>query len=228
MKPSNVRSGLAAQMATCTACVTLGRVALTVAPFIKPASEFDIYSRWRPDNVMVAFVAESPPGTSEGYFYDPQPRPGYAEILRRALFKLLSIPGEGTLAKLIAFKERGYMLLDAVKCRCKKTGPQPPRSVTKLCGQTWLQTELAEIGNPLRVCVLGKAALLALSQVAGFGSLTRCAVTRNCGSVIKAGQYEVLIWPFPSDRNSHIYRDTLDTFKRFCHVTRGHEDGTRT
>jgi len=198
-------SQLVVKIGGCIACDSLPpAAAATVRPFVKPCAEFAIYIRWRPVNLTVAFIAESPPGTSEGYFYDPEPRPGYAEVLRRALFRILSLPGEDVSSKLTAFKQRGYMLLDAVKCRCKKTGPQPPQSVTKLCGRMWLQRELVEIGNPLRVCVLGKTALLALSQVAGFESLTRWTVSRNCGSVVKAGQCEILIWPFPSDRNSHI------------------------
>ncbi len=209
-------SELSLRIHTCTDCEELPRdLALTVQPFLKPCAQFDIYSNWKPNSVSVVFIAESPPGTSEGYFYDPQPRSGYKEILRKALFDLLEISKGDTNIKLDQFKRRGFFLLDAIKCRCKKKGGQPPQPVTKTCARKWLSEELEEIGNTRRICILGKAALLALSELDGLGGLTEYSVRENCGEVVEYGQYSVLIWPFLGWRNERNYRSKISIFKEF-------------
>jgi len=210
-------SELATRIRGCTACDSLPlSAAVTVRPFIKPCSEFDIYTSWKPEHVSLVFIAEAPPGNSDGYFYDPRSHPGYREILRTALFDLLRLEGTDNAARLATFKARGYVLIDAVKCRCKKTGPQPPSSVTKTCATKWLRWELEQMGSPNRICLLGKTALLALSEVDGFDQLSRYSVTSHCGQTCVVGRQKVLIWPFPSKRNAHIYRTKLDSLREFC------------
>lgn len=80
---------------SCTECNKLeDSVAETVRPFVKPCAHFDIYTNWKPVPVKVAFIAEAPPGNSEGYFYDPLPHVNYRETLRASLFDLLELKGE--------------------------------------------------------------------------------------------------------------------------------------
>ena len=94
-------SELATRIRGCTACDSLPlSAAVTVRPFIKPCSEFDIYTSWKPEHVSLVFIAEAPPGNSDGYFYDPRSHPGYREILRTALFDLLRLE---ELGELLAF-----------------------------------------------------------------------------------------------------------------------------
>lgn len=218
---SSRRSELAKSILACTRCETLNEsAARTVRPFVKPCAESDIYINWKPERVKVVFIAEAPPGKSDGYFYDPRRYPGYKETLRTALFSLLELVGTDISAKLAEFKGRGYFLVDAIKCRCKKTNGQPPKRVTETCARRWLQQELEEIGKPDRICALGKAALLALSQLAGFEHLSRYSVTDDCGEVVDANQRKVLIWPFLGWRNERIYTEKIHIFKEFCYVSR--------
>lgn len=191
---------------------------MTVRPFVKPCAEFDIYAERKSGPIKVLFLAEAPPGSSKGYFYDPLPHPGYKEILRKSLFELLEITGSDTEAKLVHFEARGYFLADAVKCRCKKTGGQPPTPVTRTCGRKWLPEELQELGKPRRICILGRSALLALSQVQGFEELADHSVIEDCGEVIPAAWAEVLIWPFLGWRNQRRYAAHLPVFRSFCYV----------
>lgn len=94
-------SKLAKRILPCQECDRLASVAAaSVRPFAKPCAQFDIYTKWKPSAVKVPCIAEAPPGTSEGYFYDHLPRPGSREILRRNLFDLLEFKGADTAAKL--------------------------------------------------------------------------------------------------------------------------------
>lgn len=208
-------SGLSKQILACTECARLGDSrADTVKPFIKPCANFDIYTNWKTTPVKVAFIAEAPPGNSEGYFYDPTPHVNYMETLRNSLFDLLELRGETTTAKLAQFKENGYFLVDAIKCRCRKKSGQPPKSITTICAEKWLTKELTEL-TPSRICTLGKAAKLALSQLKAFRELSAYSVTADCGRIVETEMCPVMIWPFPSWRNEKYYTSKIDLFKRF-------------
>lgn len=210
-------SDLSKQILPCRACETLSpRAAASVRPFVKLCASLDIYTHWKPNPVKVLFLAEAPPGNSKGYFYDPIRHEGYRETLRRKLFELLEVTGRDRAAQLVEFKRLGYFLADAIKCRCKKFNGQPPEAVTRMCAGKWLLKELEELGWPRRICVLGKAALLALSQVPGFESLGGRSLSEDCGEVVTAGWARVLIFPFLSGRNKRIYATHLDEFKAFC------------
>lgn len=209
-------SELSKQILACTECAKLDNsLADTVRPFVKPCANFDIYTNWKIAPVRVAFVAEAPPGNSEGYFYDPNPHVNYMETLRNSLFELLELKGETTAAKLAQFKENGCFLIDAIKCRCRKKSGQPPESITVTCAGKWLTKELTAL-TPRRICTLGKAAKLALSQVKGFRELSTYSVTTNCGRIVETEMCPVMIWPFPSWRNEKYYTSKINEFKRFC------------
>jgi len=169
----------------------------------------------KPEQVKVLFLAESAPGTSEGYFYEPEYREGYKGILRTHLFKLLEIDGNDIDLALAEFKRRGYFLSDAVKCRCDKgERPQVPTSLAKNCGRNWLGREL-DILDPERVCALGNASLKALSTIQGYKVLSGVTAGHDCGKIVEAKR-PVLVWVFPSDRTS-IYSDGKEEeFLRFA------------
>jgi len=76
--------------------------------FQKPSIKYRTRTDWKPQHVVVVFIAESPPGTSEGYFYEPKPIMGYAEVLRNHLLDLLGIAHDDLKCALKEFKERGY------------------------------------------------------------------------------------------------------------------------
>lgn len=210
-------SKLSQKILPCNECARLpDKAAQTVRPYVKPCAELDIYANWKPAPIRLVFIAEAPPGDSKGYFYDPRPHPNYKETLRRELFKLLDLNLGDATTKLAEFKRRGYFLLDAIKCRCKKRNGQPPKPVTTTCARKWLSEELEEVGRPEKICILGKAALLALSEVVGFQGLKTYSVKDDCGEVVKIGQHKVLIWPFLGWRNERYYGAKVSTFKKFC------------
>jgi uracil-DNA glycosylase len=182
--------------------------------FQKPCVQYETHAVWKPDPVKVLFVAESPPGTSEGYFYDPEKHEGYKEILRTELFRLLRIDGTGTDTRLAQFKKRAYFLSDAVKCRCDKgTRPQVPRSLATNCGRNWLMRELTLL-KPDKVCTLGRAALMALATVPGYQELSTKKAGRDCGTIVHAKR-PVLVWVFPSDRTSNYTKGKENVFSKF-------------
>lgn len=216
---ATLATGLSELILPCRECNKLPEPArATVDPFVKPCARFDIYGNWRPNPLKVLFIAEAPPGNSEGYFYDPSRHAGYKETLRKGLFGLLELTGSDTAAKLDHFKRRGYFLVDSVKCRCKKTNGQPPQEVTKTCARKWLGRELEEVGYPDRICILGRAASLALSQVPGFEDVSRYSVTKDCGKILETDTAKVLIWPFLGWRNEKDYAQKIPVFKEFCYV----------
>ncbi len=69
-----------------------------------------------------------------------------------------------------------------------------------------------------RICILGKAALLALSQLAGFDELARYSVRRDCGRVVTVAGRRVLVWPFLGWRNERAYASHVSIFREFCRV----------
>jgi len=204
------------ELVPCTDCKRFdSSIKLEKWNFGKPCTQYRTHTAWRPEHVKVVYVAESPPGTSEGYFYEPKHVEGYSEILRDHLFDLLEIDRSGIEQALKVFKERGYFLTDAVKCRCDKgERSHPPKTLAVNCGRKWLEREL-EILQPDRICVLGKTGKEALEVVPGYELLKEKKVGRDCGTILNARK-SVLIWVFPSDRAAQYYAGKEDAFYKFA------------
>lgn len=186
---------------------------------MKPCTELNIYTRWRPKgSVKVLFIAESPPRNSEGYFYNPKTDKNCKPTLRVSLFELLEIGARNAESGLQEFKDRGFFLVDTIKCRCRKRSGSPPRSVIRTCATKWLPQELSHLRWPKRICILGKTAQLGLSMVNGFQNVADYRVTSDCGKTVKCEKVDVLIWPFPSRRNRKHYASKVSAFRSFCHV----------
>jgi len=166
--------------------------------FQKPCIKYRTHIDWKPERVKVVFIAEAPPGTSEGYFYEPKPIEGYAEILRNHLLGLLGINHDDIEQALKEFKKNGYFLTDAIKCRCDKGDrSHPPKALAGNCGRKWLERELW-ILEPHKICILGKTAKEAQEVVPGYEELRTKTVGPNCGETLDARR-PVLVWVFPSD-----------------------------
>lgn len=181
----------------------------------KPCVQFHTHSEWRPNPCKVFYLAESPPGTSNGYFYNPPATPTYRATLRNALFQLLRISRGDPLAGLREFRDTGFFLSDAVKCRCDKGDrAQLPMSLVRNCGEQWLAREL-ELVNPQKICTLGKAALRALSTVSGCEELESYNAGEHCGRIVNVAR-PVLIWVFPGTRTSNFSSGHEETFRKFA------------
>jgi hypothetical protein len=182
--------------------------------FQKPSVQFKTYSAWKPPYVKVLFLAESAPGTSEGYFYDPEPNDDYGENLRTGLFQLLTINHPLVADSLKEFRDQGYFLSDGVKCRCDKGDrSHPPSILAENCGQTWLGREI-DVLNPDKICTLGNTALEALGVVRGYEKAATAKAGRDCGTILEAKR-PVLVWVFPSDRTSNYAKGKENVFYKF-------------
>ena len=148
---------LQVQLSTCEDCRKFSASStLEKWHFQKPCIKYKTHTDWKPEHVKVVFIAEAPPGTSEGYFYEPKPTEGYAEILRTHLLDLLKIDHTDITEALKKFKKSGYFLTDAIKCRCDKgSRSHPPSELSENCGRRWLGRDLTSL-DPDRVCALGK------------------------------------------------------------------------
>ncbi len=211
---------LSGEIQNCTKCSQQGEKArLSVNGFIKPSILFHTWNVWKPSRIKVVFIAEAPPGSGDGYFYNPDSLPGSGETLSRALFELLEIAASDRKRALDTFKERGYFLIDGIKCRCSKevAGVKALEAVTRNCGRTWMQRELVEaLGSPERICTLGRTAKIALSEVEGFSELDRYSAKKDCGSIVEIGKTKVLLWLYPGWRNYPIYSKKMEIFRSFC------------
>ena len=149
---------IAAHYATCTRCAELG---------VPPDPRRETFSRlaadYRPAQVRVLFVAESPPQKNRrgrwSHFYLPEEKPPGedASTLFWALAEVLALPESCGLtyaeafrartttkrALLAEFRDRGLWLVDAAKCAVNGVGEGESRkAAVARCAEHWLWREL--------------------------------------------------------------------------------------
>lgn len=158
----------------------------------KPYLRFQVEEKWRPSQVKVLFIAESPPWDRERYFYK-QDMTGNNTNLQKELFKYLN------LSSLEDFKARGYYLIDAIKCRLnKRSGKEHvPQAVLSACGANFLLEELQEL-KPAMIFVLGNSAKKALQNLPPFEKLVGHKVTEGFDETL-AG-YRVILSVYPGGK----------------------------
>jgi uracil-DNA glycosylase len=158
----------------------------------KPYLEFNVYEEWVPEKLECLFIAESPPGDPERFFYNPESK----SQLRESLFDLLDIEGRGR-EGLLEFKERGLLLVDALECRVEKRRSIPKAAIKNCSHILRLKLELARLST-VKLVVMGRVALEAL-RVLGFDKLEGRRVIENHGKVVASQGFEVLscVLPFP-------------------------------
>ena len=133
----------------------------------KPFVNFQVEESWKPKQVKVLFVVESPPWNgNQAYFYNQNSR-NKRTNLRIEVLKLLN------LKSLIEFKNRGYYLIDAIKCRLnKREEKKVPTEVLLICSDQFLEKEIKQL-NPEKIFVLGNTAKKALQRIPEFIELTQ-------------------------------------------------------
>ncbi len=107
-----------------------------LVPNSLPFERFKVYEKWKPDTVIVLFIAESPPWNESDYFYNDNSHGGLSE----AVFKHLDVEGSSKTERLRKFKNQGFFLIDTIKCIFKKDGGKAiPQKLIKFSAQEVLQ-----------------------------------------------------------------------------------------
>jgi uracil-DNA glycosylase len=182
----------------------------------KPYVKCGVYKTRIPDTIKCLFIAESPPGDVNRFFYNPCTH----SRIREKLFEALEINADGE-EGLQEFKRRGYFLIDAIKCRVKKTGGGAiPLEIIKNCKPILsAKIEIARTRGAKKIVVLGSTALEALKMLR-FTELVGKSVTRNCGEVVESRGFKIFILPLPARRGTkyveQCYTDkVIDRLRRF-------------
>jgi len=185
----------------CTKCVSLG-----IADFDrlnthqKPYIQFNVERKWKPDKVKTLFIAESPPWDGkQRYFYNPDVVEKQTN-LRKEVLKYLNLDS------LEEFKEKGYFLVDTIKCRLKKRVPLPITRISRTCVNQFLHREIEEL-KPRTIFVLGNTAKKALQRFSKFNELKEHKVSEGYDENL-AG-YRVILSVFPGGQ-TRKYRNEIE------------------
>jgi hypothetical protein len=167
----------------------------------KACFKFNAYAYLKP-KITNLFIAEAPPPTEPRYFYNTDIPAG---TLRRGLFKQLGIPDlarEG----LEKFCETNF-LTDTIKCRLNKAQlGQVPIEIINNCTTRFLREEIEHI-KPKTIVLLGDTARRGLGQLEGFEEINNFSIKKDCGKILSLGGYRIVLYAYPSIRNSHIFRE---------------------
>ncbi len=168
----------------------------------KACIEFGSYNYLKRGTVRNLFIAEAPPSKEPRYFYNTEIPNG---ALRRGLLKQLGID-DCHKKGLETFLEKNF-LTDTIKCRLNKEElGQVPIEIITNCACRFLREEIEYI-QPKNIVLLGDTARKGLGQLDGFEQLNNYRVKRDCGKVIQVDNYRVVLYAYPSTRNSNITKN---------------------
>jgi len=168
----------------------------------KACLKFNAYTLLKPKKITNLFIAEAPPPTEPKYFYNTDIPAG---TLRRGLFKELGI-GDLTIKGIETFCEENF-LTDTIKCRLNKGQlGEVPMEIIRNCATRFLREEI-ECIKPKNIVLLGDTARRGLGQLEEFGELNQLRVKKDCGKTLTIGNYRIILYTYPSARNTNITRD---------------------
>ena len=155
----------------------------------KPFVKFQVEEIWKPEQVKVLFVAESPPWNGkQSYFYN-QNQADNRTNLRKEVLSLLN------LKSLEEFRTKGYYLIDVIKCRLnKKVKKNIPKEAITTCSNQFLEKEIKQL-KPKKIFVLGNTAKKALQRMPKFKELTYHKVTDNYEVALSG--YHIILSAYP-------------------------------
>ena len=164
----------------------------------KACCKFNAYAFLKP-KITNLFIAEAPPSREPRYFYNTDIPAG---TLRRGLFKQLGI-NDLTRKGLENFCEKNF-LTDTIKCRIDKGQlGQVPIELINNCACRFLREEIKHI-QPKVIVLLGDTARRGLAQLKEFEELNHLRVKKDCGKTLTIGNYHIILYAYPSDRNRRI------------------------
>jgi uracil-DNA glycosylase len=154
----------------------------------KPYVVFQVDEKWLPETVEVLFLAESPPWSKDRYFYKTDMKGNKTHLQKEVLNYL-------NLASLLEFKAKGYIVIDAIKCRLnKQVSEHVPAAVLSCCTNIFLQKELDRF-NPGTVFVLGNSAKHALEQLPCFGELKSHRISEDFDRTVAGRRVIFCVYP---------------------------------
>lgn len=145
----------------------------------KPNLYFEA-QRFKPRKTKALFIAESPPPQKkelerdlQPYFYNKKCKTT-GNTLRGVLLEVLGIYGGNPRQQLEKFRNRGYFLIDTIKCRISKRQIKGTRwsDLVKDCTSTHLLDEIISL-KPEKICILGKWALEGIKTLPQFSILRK-------------------------------------------------------
>ena len=183
---------------------------------VKPYVAFRVESAWKPHNdIKVLFIAESPPwdrNDAQPYFYNNR----YPKKvgLRREVLKHLN------LENLENFKDEGYFLIDAIKCRLNKNvKSNVPIVILEKCSLKFLSREITEL-KPKIIFVLGNSAKKALQELhklpdfSEFRELINFKVSNQFDKVLSG--YRVILCVYPGGQTRKLEPYIKDCFSKIA------------
>ena len=189
----------------CKKCLDLefsSRLNFVGKPFVK----FQVEKIWKPKQVKVLFVAESPPWNGkQSYFYN-QNQGDNRTNLRKEVLSLLN------LKSLEEFKTKGYYLIDVIKCRLnKKVKKNIPKEVIMTCSDQFLEKEIKQL-KPKKIFVLGNTAKKALQRMSKFKELSYHKVTDNYEAGLFG--YHVILSVYPGGQTRKYQNKIKEAFAK--------------
>ncbi|MGD6934197.1 MAG: uracil-DNA glycosylase family protein [Candidatus Bathyarchaeia archaeon] len=161
-----------------------GKIDFTEKPYVT----FQVEERWVPKKVEVLFLAGSPPWSKDRYFYKTAMKGNKTHLQKEVLCYL-------ELASLSEFKEKGYLVIDAIKCRLnKQVTEHVPQEVLSCCTRRFLQKEIDRF-NPGTIFVLGNSAKHALEQLPCFEELKNHKISEDFDRVVAGRRVIFCVYP---------------------------------
>jgi hypothetical protein len=180
-----------------------------ICPKIIPFEKYRIYNKWLPeDRIEVLFIAESPPWSSihdKNYRYFYNPDNDKIQGLSWYLFDYLNIKGQNKKDCLEKFKEKGFFLVDTIKCIfVKKDRKSIPKSLIEFSTLHFLKHEIINL-NPKAIFVLGGTAFKGLqiiypNELKQFNGIMN-AIKNKKDLPMKINNQQLFFSCFPNSRN---------------------------
>lgn len=172
----------------------------------KPFVKFQVEEIWKPEQVKVLFVAESPPWNGkQSYFYN-QNQGDNRTNLRKEVLSLLN------LKSLEEFKTKGYYLIDVIKCRLnKKVKKNIPKEAITTCSHQFLEKEIKQL-KPKKIFVLGNTAKKALQITPKFKELTYHKVTDNYEAALSG--HQIILSAYPGGQTRKYQNKIKEAFAK--------------
>ena len=168
-----------------------------------PFEKYGVFTKWKPTQkkVNVLFIAEAPSWAKHHpYFYNLQSPPGRSGFGKN-IFQLLDISGDTRKKQLVEFRERGYLLIDTIKCIYRKDSKDRiPKKIIKFSAEQFLDQELT-VFSPKTIFLLGQTALFGVKYLPNYqDALSGYKKITKCPPSVLVGSTKIIFCPFPGNR----------------------------